>query len=580
MRHLRNKLNHGEKCSTSFDELGASFSVRHDWEFDLPCNRKASKSKLNIEIIKEKIPPRYRQRKAKCAPPPSHKEPRSAQKADLVCSKMCICPFTSTEELAQRTDHKDKEEDSDGFVVVRLNRPQSLVSRKYAPHRTKWSRELERLVPMDVHRKYNSKAQTGGALNNTNISHWSSGSNSGRESPISAFTEEENVHFTLPGSVGKVVTAQLPQGNIVRVTTSGRRSENANKEHLPTEGEPLTQSLPLCLDDEIERNHAKVLSAQAPTTYTSMPIVSETFPVVFNTGQPQNNPFSSTGFHTLDHRTHLSRNGTLTEHNDIRGNKIHAAIIRLTETMQEKHATRLRRRPATKWSLHDYQEPTVDARSKHMERGLQSMDLRVLSADGTLVMSEDQDRLHVPSPASSRNTPIPFPGLKQWPVSFAPVGTVLNGINPKKNSCCFIGSPDDKKLLYSRGKTKATFHGHPRPEAMTSNKTSVSVQQKKKKGFVFVSKPVIHEKSDAGPCYFQHGLQKKLWHPVAAQPFHDVSMSPVADLESADLFASRPNARVNTPNSGFLGDQESSEGTGSRNKHYQEIISIPTAEIV
>lgn len=35
--------------------------------------------------------------------------------------------------------------------------------------------------------------------------------------------EEENGHFTLPGSVGKVVTEQLQQGNVVRVNTSGRR---------------------------------------------------------------------------------------------------------------------------------------------------------------------------------------------------------------------------------------------------------------------------------------------------------------------------------------------------------------------
>lgn len=111
--------------------------------------------------------------------------------------------------------------------------------------------QLERLAPMDVHLKYNSKALTGRALHYTSTSHWSSRPTSGHESPISAFTgkagcsifpawtcdcqpnwmsnfrvfpiEEENGHFTLPGFVGKVVTEQLQQGNVVRVTTSGRR---------------------------------------------------------------------------------------------------------------------------------------------------------------------------------------------------------------------------------------------------------------------------------------------------------------------------------------------------------------------
>ncbi|KAG5276069.1 hypothetical protein AALO_G00127560 [Alosa alosa] len=437
-----NKLNHGEKCSTTFDDLGVSFGVQHDWAFDLPCNSNTPRSKLNIEIIHKKNPTR-RQRKAKYVPPPSHKEPRSVK---TVCSKVYICPFTSTEDLAQRTDdRKDKEEDSYGFMVVRLNKPQSLASKKYAPHRTKWSRELERLAPMDVHLKYNSKALTGGALHYTNTSHWSSSPNSGRESPISAFTKEENGHFTLPGSVSKVVTEQLQQGNIVRVTTSERRSEeNPDKDQLSRDGEPLTQSLPLCLDDELERNHAKVLSARAPTTYRSMPIVSETFPLVYNTGQPHNKPFSSPGFHTLD-PTGLSRNRPFLMHNDIRGSKVHSAIVRLTDAAQERHAARLQRMPATKSSLHNYQEPTEDARSGYMEQRLQS--LRVLSADGT--QYADQDRLHMPSPASGKSSAIPFLSLKQCPVSSVPVGTVLNGINPKQNSRCRIRSPDDTRPPYS-----------------------------------------------------------------------------------------------------------------------------------
>ncbi|XP_041912483.1 uncharacterized protein LOC121677656 [Alosa sapidissima] len=580
-----NKLNHGEKCSTTFDDLGVSFGVQHDWAFDLPCNSNTPRSKLNIEIIHKKNPTR-RQRKAKYVPPPSHKEPRSVK---TVCSKVYICPFTSTEDLAQRTDdRKDKEEDSYGFMVVRLNKPQSLASKKYAPHRTKWSRELERLAPMDVHLKYNSKALTGGALHYTNTSHWSSSPNSGRESPISAFTKEENGHFTLPGSVSKVVTEQLQQGNIVRVTTSERRSEeNPDKDQLSRDGEPLTQSLPLCLDDELERNHAKVLSARAPTTYRSMPIVSETFPLVYNTGQPHNKPFSSPGFHTLD-PTGLSRNRPFLMHNDIRGSKVHSAIVRLTDAAQERHAARLQRMPATKSSLHNYQEPTEDARSGYMEQRLQS--LRVLSADGT--QYADQDRLHMPSPASGKSSAIPFLSLKQCPVSSVPVGTVLNGINPKQNSRCRIRSPDDTRPPYSGSKTKTTIY--PRPESITSNKTKDSLLQKKEIGFVCISKALIPHKSVVYPCLSQHGLQKKVWHPASAQPFHGVVMSPASDLESVgigvSLFASRPkshmnsevqNMTTNTPNPDPSDDQEKwSKNDVPLNKDCKQIISIPTAEIV
>ncbi|XP_062412377.1 uncharacterized protein LOC134102315 isoform X2 [Sardina pilchardus] len=583
-----NKLNHGEKCSTTFNELGVSFGVQHDWAFDLPCNSNTSRSKLNIEIIHEKNSTR-RQRKAKYVPAPSHKEPGSVQ---TVCSKVYICPFTSTKDLAQRTDDsKDKEEDSDGFMVVRLNKAQSFASKKCAPHRAKWSRELERLAPMDVHLKYNSKALTGGALHYTNTSHWSCSLNSGRESPISAFTEDENGHFTLPGSVSKVVTEQLQQGNVVRVTTSERRSEeNPDKDQLSRDGEPLTQSLPLCLDDELERNHAKVLSARAPTTYRSLPIVSETFPVVYNTGQPHNKPFSSPGFHTLD-PTGLSRNRCFPMHGDIRGSKVHSAIVRLTDAAQERHAARLQRMPAaTKWSLHDYQEPTREARSGHMEQRPQSF--RVLPADGS--QDADQDRLHMPSPASGKSSAIPFLSLKRCPVSTVPVGTVLNGINPKQNGRCRIRSPDDSRPPQIGGKTKATIHGHPRPESINSNKTSNLLLQKKEMGFVFISKALIPHKSEVYTCLSRHGLQKKVWHPASAQPFHGVVMSPASDLESVgigvNLFASAPkshmnsevqNLTTNTPDPDLSDDQiECPKRAMSECKDCKQIISIPTAEIV
>lgn len=51
-----------------------------------------------------------------------------------------------------------------------------------------FSCQLERLAPMDVHLKYNSKALTGGASHYTSTSHWSSNPTSGQASPISAFT--------------------------------------------------------------------------------------------------------------------------------------------------------------------------------------------------------------------------------------------------------------------------------------------------------------------------------------------------------------------------------------------------------
>ncbi|KAL2089793.1 hypothetical protein ACEWY4_014481 [Coilia grayii] len=571
-RHSRrNKLSHGEKCSTAFDELRSPFGVAEDWELYPTCDRETLKSKLNIDISKEKSPPHYS--KAKCGPP-SCKEPRSAQK---VCSKVCICPSTNTNDLSQRTEDSkvfssltEKGEYLDGFMVVRLHKPSSAVCGKYVLHRAKWSSELERLTPMDVHLKYNSKAQTGGTLNYTNT-YWSSSSNSGCESPISVFTEEENGHFTLTGSDGKVVTEQLQQGNIVRVTTSGRWSkENCDKDQLSTKEEP--QLLPLCLDDELKKNHMKVLSAQAPTTYTPMPIVSETFPVVFNTGQPHNKPFSSKGFHTLDPTVALSRSGTNLTHYD-RGNKIHSAIIRLTDTMQEKHAAGLQREASAKWSPPDYQDPSVE----HSERGLDSSNLRVLSADGTLVLPAERDRLHVTSQCQEpKSRATPLLSLKLQPGSCGSVGTVLNGVNPKKNG----GSPDNIKLHYGEGKTTVIIHGHPRPKLLPK-KTPVSFRPKKSSSF-FTSKPLTHPKSYQ--CISVHRQQKKVWHPLTDDTSHAVHGTSIGLSESrphSHMDSGVPYMARNTPNPDGSDDQKNcSEHAMSTNKDYEHVINVPTADIL
>lgn len=321
-------------------------------------------------------------------------------------------------------------------------------------------------------------------------------------------------------------------------------------------------------------------------------IVSETFPVVYNTGQPLHKPFSSPGFHTLDPTPHLSRNRPLF-HDSIGRSKVYSTIVRLSDTMQEKHAARLQHMSTAKWTQHDYQGPTGDAGSRHMDCKPQSEGFRVGSSDGTLVMPTDQDKLHVPSPVSGKSTSIPVLSLKQYPISFSTVGTVLNGINPKQNSGCLIQSPNDAKPPHSAGKNKATIHGHPRPETVSSSKASVSLTQKKM-DFVFISKPMMPSKRGFYSCLSRHGLEKKVWHPAVAQPFHGVVMSPVTDLDGVgtgiSLFASRPSSHMNsegpsmtlnTPNPDPLDDQkECTEHPEWAENDYQQIISIPTADIV
>lgn len=86
-----------------------------------------------------------------------------------------------------------------------------------------------------------------------------------------------------------------------------------------------------------------------------------------------------------------------------------------------------------------------------------------------------------------------------------------------------------------------------------------------------------------------------MWHPAIAQPFHGFVMSPVTDLESVgtsiSLFASRPSSHMNseglsmtlnTPISDPIVDDqiEGTESSELAENDHQQIISIPTAEIV
>ncbi|KAJ8392584.1 hypothetical protein AAFF_G00074620 [Aldrovandia affinis] len=152
--------------------------------------------------------------------------PRSTVKRSPVkdtSRKVNVGPFTSPEDFALGMIRvKDNEDSKEGFMIITFKKRQSHSGKYLSPRRLKWSRELERVPTLDTLSKGNSQAQVGGALSYTNTSQWySSSTENTHDMLVSAFTDEEDGHFSLSESAGKLVGQQLQRGNVVRVGTNG-----------------------------------------------------------------------------------------------------------------------------------------------------------------------------------------------------------------------------------------------------------------------------------------------------------------------------------------------------------------------
>ncbi|KAI1892129.1 hypothetical protein AGOR_G00150780 [Albula goreensis] len=445
--------------------------------------------------------------------------PSSAAKGQLVketSRKVSVGPFTSPEDLAWKTaEMKDSEDTEEGFMIVTLKKRQSLRSAKHRSHqRLKWSRELEMVPTLNALNKRNSQAQVGSALGYTSTSHWlTSSAENAPHLPVSAFTDEGSCHFSLSGSVGKLVGQQLQRGNVVRVGTNGHcKSSGESPERdtpvqaqSPAVQEGLSDPVPLSIIDELERKNVKILTPRSPSVYMPLPIVSETYPVVFHSDY-QHKPFSGPGFHSAGsgqaHCQTQAPGGARKSH------KLYSAIIRITQSVQEE---RLVRGVKERMWEERYSHPEVHPESApNVKRlGLHKVKLREYSSYTSIIKSADMKKFpkqcHNPSVLTTRTAPVikrpPVPVTAPWQKSTSAIGwgRVLNGVNPKHCSdtttcppACFGGLPGPARGKTNRYQHQTPSHtiSHKKPKPGWENKTD----------FLFISKPLNHKDINPFVC--------------------------------------------------------------------------------
>ncbi|KAL6458074.1 hypothetical protein MHYP_G00333040 [Metynnis hypsauchen] len=500
-----------------------SNTVQHyDLDFLSP-RTSVHKPKSNTEHAREEqdhLPKRLRISKSS-APVTSMKGISSIRSLEVVSSKINIRPFTSNENTAWTSPThvkssdgnivcQDKEEERTGFMITSLKKPQSLRPCRRSPHRMKWSREVENVPSLHALNKDSSKALVGSSLGYTDTSHWRS----------SSFNDDGP--FKLPESVGILVTQELHQEIDAELGTSRphkyRTGEKYEREFTqeqlsPFEEEFLDKPVPLSLEDELERTNVKVLTPCPASVYKALPIVSETYPVVYRPQQQHHEPFSSPGFHCLDPAEPLTQDAT------VQKSKVLSTIIHITESLQTDYLIRsLRERQCSR----SYSKSGLKA----TRMGSYHVNLQMLSADGNVVKSPDLSRLPLHnrkdvslSVPTNRGPLIPLVMPRRKVLSSTCVGPVVNGKNPNQTYAIEEIPSTYSKLL--QGTSKRRFSNKYYTSAPQTQQSKDS-DAKNKMHFLFISKPVK---------YSQNGMKGI----IAKQKTHKEDLSKEATVLCEDF---------------------------------------------
>ncbi|XP_062306387.1 uncharacterized protein LOC134011007 isoform X2 [Osmerus eperlanus] len=547
-KHARNRLfSHTPRSSHgSRNEPDLPLCDSYDSDFDFPSSRRTpiSKPKTKTEIINEEQEllhsklRRVTPRSAKFSvPPPSITEDCCCRPENAINSRVSVLPFTCPGDVSwmrddQRTEGLRKDQDSEGFIILTLKKRSTAAYRSanHPPQRLKWSREVEKVPPLEADSDV-SKAMVGGVLGYTDTSHWCT-SPSHQDTPLTAFTEQEEDQFSMSESVGKVVCQQLQRGNIVRVSTnrasrSREYPQNDAQREKPSAwgAEPAAVSVPLSLADELNRC-VKLISPRPPSVYVPLPIVSETYPVVCTSELHPHEPFSSPSLHHLD----LSENSAPCR------TTVLSAIVRITDSLQTKTMVRRER-----------ERERLKAWPQKLFSGMYNVGLKTLSADGNISHDRDLGKvpLHSNQPPSSRGNHL-FP-LVAPPVPLtAPhrqtddVGTVLNGVNPKQGNSG-VHPPNDLRHHAHRTRKKLTTNlftpsQHREPATWRNNK----------KDFLHISKPLRNTNTSRFVPKQQPYKERLI---DQRQKCNNSMMSQVDDINNVGVYgvnlcASRPSSRV------------------------------------
>ncbi|XP_062853153.1 uncharacterized protein LOC134316665 isoform X2 [Trichomycterus rosablanca] len=223
--------------------------------------------------------------------------------AEAVSCKVSIRPFKSAEELScqnstsnvkttARLSVRQEKEEATGLMIVSRKKPQTLRPYK-PPHKTKWSKEVEKVPSLQTLTRDRNSLVCSSLEYDT--SHWC----------FSSLEADEP--FKVPEPDGIMNSQQCQEGfEKIRTSTPHKKIRDSKQEfpedQLPAfEKELHSEPVSLSFDDELVKKDVKVLTLRAASVYKGLPIVSETYPVVFTTTttQHQHKPLKSPGFHTL-----------------------------------------------------------------------------------------------------------------------------------------------------------------------------------------------------------------------------------------------------------------------------------------
>ncbi|CAL8256137.1 unnamed protein product [Merluccius merluccius] len=245
-----------------------------------------------------------------------------------------------------------------------------------------------------------SRSCLGESLSYVDSSNWF-GSLSSPNTPVSAFTEEGEEPYSMSESLGRLVCQQLQRGNVVRVCSSSssnrsRRDEDPAATRRKAEGvcaaaaAAAAELVPLCIQDELRRRNAKIVTPRAASAYAPLPIVSETYPVLCGGEKYKHTLFGSSGFHTLDRHADPALAAAAATPPPPPQRTVRSAIVRITDSLQAEAAERKRRgrerRPFTveTWQGDVFTTTAPPPPPPPPPPATRAARLRVLSADGSV----------------------------------------------------------------------------------------------------------------------------------------------------------------------------------------------------
>ncbi|KAI4883345.1 hypothetical protein NFI96_011195 [Prochilodus magdalenae] len=549
-------------------------------------------------------------------PVTSMKGTSSIRSVELISTKIDILPFTSNESSGWTSPTnvkpsdgsfmcQDKEEEAVGFMIASLKKPQCLRPYRRSPHRIKWSREVENVSSLYALNKDTSKALMGSSLGYTDTSHWRSNSYDSVDGP-----------FKLPGPVGIL---ELNQGNDAKfgismphkvyvhsVKESPKRNcydfENVKvhfshltfhscagekfQEQLPPfKEEVLVEPVPLSLEDELERKNVKVLTPCHTSVYKALPIVSETYPVVYSSPQHQHKPFSSPGFHSLDSPEPLTQIAA------VRKSKVHSAIVHITESIQTDYMMRRLRERQTAEAL-QCSRSCSESGLKVPRMGAYHVNLHLLSADGHVVKSPDLRRLPLQShldvslsvPTNKRPQILPVMPRRMGH-SATCAGSVVNGQNSDQTTDTGGRPSTYSKLLHESPRRRFSSRCYISAPQTQQSKGS---NPKNKQDFLLISKPVTYRQNSVKGIIINRKTHTADWSKEATVVCEDF-MSQGTDSETFEengMSCSTPtrqaDPRVHATGSP-VAEVTGCNGTEDTSRfsyflHLPQPINIPTAE--